>query len=938
MAVTDVLRPISVRKTGAGTVVPSGTMAAVTSDNSDSTYIAMTYANGGSNWNLRAEPHTPGAGYQRHAIRGRIRIRCDVGSAIEDIDVGRGTSDWISYDSVPVTASFAEQATAWFQDAGYGLNTVGALSDLNIGGGWFDTSNDGAAELRTAECYLDIDCRLSPQYTAKILDNAGLDKTGGTVTDTNQPDLSFGAVNLDGLPALDWAVTVKLGAATVFSTSGTGAPPTTVPVTTGLDDGAYTATFTVRSTIRAIDPYENTEVKTFSIQNTVPPPSPPLVTVTPESGGYRVNWANPGGQPWDNDYVVAELWRDDCNSSQRIAVVPDGLNGTYLDLAIPQLDPQPGGGIDCEVSTPACDITYRVRYLGYVSTFVNLPSTIPADLILAWPSTAGTIPSGWTRVTALDGTLPRGANITGTPSATGGAATHTHTIPSHGHTIGAHSHSVGGNTGTSNSSTTSARFNGASQPQADQPHSHARPSATGTAPAFTSGAATPGTGSANNAPPALDVIWIKSAGGQANYPVGCLAWATESVSGWANHAPSAGRYLKGAAAAGNGGAQTGGTSHNHSTAAHSHTAGSTHDHSIGGTGQSNPSSSTEAGYGSTPPRWLPRHTHPLNLNTATMGGTNSVSAGNTSSATVEPPNRRLRVLQNTGGGTQTRIIGLFTGDTAALDPLLTLCNGAGGTPDMRTWFARDAGSDSINSTGGSSTHNHTTPAHSHDIGNHSHTIDVLASTTGSFEAPSFGDLGSSPTTSHDHSGGSTANASPSVSTTGAQTTGSSSHIPPYKEVHFVRLDGTISGGPLPVPELKVSDFASATVPSFTYSDGLDRLASLTTKMAVVTDRSSSFPKLVADSTPLDGGLHSVSSTTAGEDLSLTIAVQGMPAIDALEALLAEDRLYWSPLGGTPGWFAPGSWSVSAPTPDVKVVQVSMVRVDWPTVSTPEEFL
>jgi hypothetical protein len=321
-----------------------------------------------------------------------------------------------------------------------------------------------------------------------------------------------------------------------------------------------------------------------------------------------------------------------------------------------------------------------------------------------------------------------------------------------------------------------------------------------------------------------------------------------------------------------------------------------------------------------------------------MGGTNSVSAGNTSSATVEPPNRRLRVLQNTGGGTQTRIIGLFTGDTAALDPLLTLCNGAGGTPDMRTWFAREAGSDSVNSTGGSSTHAHTTPAHSHDIGNHSHTIDVLASTTGSFEAPSFGDLGSSPTTSHDHSGGSTASASPSVSTTGAQTTGSSSHIPPYKEVHFVRLDGTISGGPLPVPELKVSDFASATVPSFTYSDGLDRLASFTTKMAVASDRSSAFPKLVADSTPLDGGLHSVSSTTAGEDLTLTIAVEGMPAIDALEALLAEDRLYWSPLGGTPGWFAPGSWSVAAPVANVKVVQVSMVRVDWPSVSAPEEFL
>jgi hypothetical protein len=938
MAVTDVLRPISVRKTGAGTVVPSGTMAAVTSDNSDSTYIAMTFANGGNNWNLRVESHTPATDYQRHAIRGRIRIRCDVGTATEDIDVGRGTSDWISYDTIPVTDSFAEQATAWFQDSGYGLNTVGALSDLNIGGGWFDTSDGGAAELRTAEAYIDIDCRHKPSYTPEIQDNAGVDQTGGTITDTNQPTIYIGPVNYDGLPANHWAVAIFDATNTqVFFQEGSGAAPTSVDVTTGLDDGAYTAFWSVTSTIRGTDSFEGGASAAFSIQNTVPPPSPPLLTVTAESGGYRVTWEYPGGQAWDNDYVVAELWRDDCDSSQRIAVVPDGLNGTYLDLAIPQLDPQPVAGPDCEVSTPACDITYRIRYLGYVSTFVELPSTIPADLILGWPSTAASIPSGWTRVTALDGTLPRGTSITGAPSATGGAASHSHTIPSHSHTIAAHSHSVGGSTGTSNSSTTSARFNGASQPQADQPHSHTRPSSTGTAGASTSGSATPGTGSTNNAPPALEVIWIKSDGAQASYPVGILGWATESVSGWTNHAASAGRYLKGAPAAGNGGATSGGATHTHSTAAHSHT-GTTHDHSLGSTSLSNPSSSTEAGTGSSTPRWLPRHTHPMDVTSAGTGSTNSVSAGNTNAVNLEPPNRRLRVLQNTGGGTQTRIIGLFTGDTASLDPLLTLCNGANGTPDMRTWFARDAGSDSVNSTGGSSSHTHTTPSHTHDIGNHSHTTNVLASTTGSFEAPSFGDLGSSPTTSHDHSSGSTASASPGVSTTGAQTTGSGTHIPPYKEVHFVRLDGTISGGPLPVPELKVSDFASATVPSFTYPDGLDRLASFTTKMAVVTDRSSAFPKLVADSTPLDGGLHTVSSTTAGEDLALTIAVQGMPAIDALEELLASDRLYWSPLGGTPGWFAPGGWTVSAPSPDVKVVQVSMVRVDWPPVSAPEEFL
>ena len=946
MAVTDVLRPLSVRKTGGGTAVPSGTLAGVTSDNSDSTYVQVPLASSGNNYNLRVESHTPGAGYQRHRIRGHIRVRCDTGTCTEDIDVGRGTSDWIGYSTVAVDATgFIDQYSAWFQQTSYGLDTAGALSDLNIGGGWMDNVAGGATETRTAEMYIEVDCRLAPQFSPELRDAAGTNQNGGTVTDTNAPTMYFGAVDYDGLPALNWFANVRTGSANgpnVFDTGAAGQPPVSVDVAPGLPDGTYWAVFGVRSTIRGADQYQNAITYQFTVQNTVPPPSPPLVSVTPESGGYRVNWVNPGGQQWDDDYVVAEVWRDDCTGSYRIAVVPDGLNGSYLDLAIPQLDPQPVPGPDCEVSSSPCDITYRVRYQGYVSTSVDLPSTLPDDLILGWPGTAASIPSGWSRVTALDGWLPRGSSGTGVPTGvTGGGSTHGHTLPSHNHSIGSHNHSVGGSTGTSNSSTTSARFNGASQPQADQPHSHTRPSATGTHGGGTSGSATPSVSAVSNVPPVLDVIWIASNGAQAAYPSGVVGWATENVSGWGSYAAASGRYLRGAAAAGNGGGTTGSATHTHPIGGHTHT-GLTHDHSIGSTSLSNPSSSTEAGYGSSTPRWLPRHTHPMDVGSASTGNTTSASggtdAGDTNAVNHEPPNRRLKVLQNTGGGIQTRIIGLYVGDVASLDPLLTLCNGGNGTPDMRTWFARDAGSDSVNSTGGSSSHAHTTPSHAHDIAGHTHTTNVLTSTTGSFEAPSFGDLGSSPTTSHDHSSGNTGSGSPNVTSKGSGNTSSSSHLPPYKEVHFVRLDGTISGGPLAVPELKVTEFASATVPSFTYGDGLDRLANYTTKLAVATERSGAFPKLVADSTPLDGGLHTVSSTPSGRDLSLVIAVEGMPAIDALEELLASDAVYWSPLGGTPGWFAPQGWTVQPATPGVKVLSITMVNVAWPTTPDPGEFL
>jgi len=154
----------------------------------------------------------------------------------------------------------------------------------------------------------------------------------------------------------------------------------------------------------------------------------------------------------------------------------------------------------------------------------------------------------------------------------------------------------------------------------------------------------------------------------------------------------------------------------------------------------------------------------------------------------------------------------------------------------------------------------------------------------------------------------------------------------------VRLDGTISGGPLPVPELRVTEFASMTVPAFTYGDGLDRLATFTEKIEVVTDRTSQFPRSLVDSIPLDGGLHTVATALAGEDMVLTIGVEGKPAIDKLEEILSAERVYYSPVSGTPGWFAPGSWRVIAPAPGVKVLQVMMVRQPWPTTPDPSEFL
>lgn len=942
MAVTNVLRPVSVRKVGAGVAVPSGTLAAVTSDDSDATYIDFNVADNENNWSLRVEPHTPAVGYGRHQVRGRVRIRTDAGTCTEDIDLGRGTSSYFIYQSVPVNNAFTEQITDWSQLSSFGLATVGALSDLNIGGGWLENALGGATEARTAECYVDIDCRLWPIYTPEIRDNAGVNRNGGTITDTNQPTFYIGSADYDGLPPLNWFVNVRTGSAkgpTIWTASGQGVPPPEVDVDTGLDDGTYWAVWGVRSTIRGADVFEHVASYQFTIQNTVPPPSPPLVTVEPEFGGYRITWQDPGGQTWTDGYVVAEVWRDDCTGSSRIATVPDGLNGSYLDLAIPQIDPAPELG--CDVPAAPCDITYRVRYQGYVSTTVELPDTIPAAMILGWPGTAASIPAGWSRVTSLDGVHVRGTSDTGAPVTTGGTVSHSHGTLSHSHAIGPHSHTLGGNTDSSNGNVTSVRSPNASTPQAQQPHYHARPSATGTHPGANSSSTAPGTSVANNAPPTREVIWVKSDGAQTGYAVGALGWATESVSAWTDDASSAGRFLKGAATGANGGVSSGAATHSHTVNGHTHN-GFDHDHTIGATGISNPFSFFNAGSGGSNPRWLPKHTHPMDVINASTGNTTAAyggtSGGTTSTVDHEPPNRRLRVLRNTGGGTQTRIIGLYVGTVAALDPIMTLCDGSKGTPDMRTYFARDKGPDSVNSTGGSTAHLHTAPDHAHDIAGHSHDTNVGVSTTTSYGRATTGDLDDNPSTGHTHGSGNTGSASPVVTNKASGKTNILNHLPPYKEVHFVRLDGTVDAGPLAVPELKVSEFASVTVPSFTYSDDLDRLSSLTDRMAVTTDRSHDYPRLVADSVPLDGGLQTVSTSIPGEDMSLTIAVEGLPAINRLETLLRNDRVYFSPVGGTPGWYAPMGWTVTAPAPNVKVLQVTMVRQPWPATLDPEDFL
>jgi len=79
-------------------------------------------------------------------------------------------------------------------------------------------------------------------------------------------------------------------------------------------------------------------------------------------------------------------------------------------------------------------------------------ASIPSGIIIFWPGTNSSIPSGWTRTTSLDSTFSKGTAVSTNPNVTGGG-THTHLSSAHTHTLTAHTHA-----GTTNTSNTTANY------------------------------------------------------------------------------------------------------------------------------------------------------------------------------------------------------------------------------------------------------------------------------------------------------------------------------------------------------------------------------------------------------------------------------------------------------------------------------------------------
>tara|TARA_R110000824_G_scaffold9031_3_gene40828 strand:- start:4407 stop:5741 length:1335 start_codon:yes stop_codon:yes gene_type:complete len=352
---------------------------------------------------------------------------------------------------------------------------------------------------------------------------------------------------------------------------------------------------------------------------------------------------------------------------------------------------------------------------------------IPAGVIILWDGIHSNIPSGWSRVTALDDRFPKGTLNATDPGANGGNATHTHGANSHTHVVATHTH-----TGASGTNNAQARANGSDWAPPD--HTHTFTTGNANASNVTSGGDASAWGNADNDPVHHKFIFISSNGSPSGFPQHSSVLKANATipAGWVQHVDSRDNMLKSAASSnGNGGTDGGTSTHTHTSASHTHTSPN-HNHaafgtsSTGGTsGQSWYSSGSQNEY-----HYI-NHNHTVTLSGSTgNAGASSAATGATNALTNDPSFRYLWCIDRTdsGDGYEEGVIVMWVGTLAnAASTGYVLCDGSddglgGTTPDMRGKFVKIANtSGQIGSTGGAAGHQHTSGGgHTHTTATHTH--------------------------------------------------------------------------------------------------------------------------------------------------------------------------------------------------------------------------
>lgn len=416
---------------------------------------------------------------------------------------------------------------------------------------------------------------------------------------------------------------------------------------------------------------------------------------------------------------------------------------------------------------------------------------IASGITVPWPSTNASIPTGFTRVAAMDSRYAKGTAAGVDPAVTGGAATHTHTDPGHTHSIASHTH-----TGTTSGSSDTTRQEGSGVNFTWLLNTHTHTASTSGSSSGTSGSTAGGWSSASSDPDSLIVIWIASDGTPTGFPNGSIVFWDNSgaapTGSW--NLVASDKFLKGAAAAGDGGGTTGG-SHSHSGSSHTHVwNGHTH---TGGTSGSSGTTTADNG-GSQPQSSLQNPTSVAHTHTYSFGSGSTSANGATSSdsgsTSYEPTYAKLGIYQNATGAAdlQNGMIACWTGLLSAIPTNWVLCDGTGSSlVDMRGKHVKGAANlAAIGGTGGAAGHSHSDPSgHTHAY-DHNHTMSFAAASPGN-SGNDFNPAGKHTPIPHTHSA--TSGTASGTSGSGVQTAPTNSSTEPaFYTVAFIKLTGLMS--------------------------------------------------------------------------------------------------------------------------------------------------
>ena len=411
---------------------------------------------------------------------------------------------------------------------------------------------------------------------------------------------------------------------------------------------------------------------------------------------------------------------------------------------------------------------------------------INKDVIIFWPSTHASIPSGFVRETTLDDKFIKGTANAVEPNVLGGSSTHGHSSPSHSHSVVNHTHAIvlGGadHQDCRDKTTTGGGASGAG--------THNHEGTIGGASGVTSSVAVT-YGSISNEPPYSELIFMRSTtykpvpnGAIVLFHGGSIPDGFVLCDGNSGTPNLRNKFIKGA---GNGldAGDTGGSSQNIHNITHGHSA--SHSHS-GASGEPLGNWSTrnvdDGNFGGATPY---NHTHAITLN----GRSDTIvnySSTVTGDETVEPAYTKLTAIKNTSGVNKLPggIIGLWLGDLADIPIGWYLCDGNNSTPDMRSRYLKCSNTaGEAEDTGGSNTHSHAAKSHGHSVtgASHSHGGSVGSHPCG------YNHLGGSECTWLCGSGnahGLSSVANGTVSYANANTTANSSNNePPHRTVAFI---------------------------------------------------------------------------------------------------------------------------------------------------------